>query len=126
MQITIPTKLVQQAITGMVEDQIYDNFAPEVIKAARIGKKADMVKAVMADEKFMKGLERFLTNYISDMDVICDAAFEVDAKVVNAGIMACENAYDEIDEQLAIEREAEDLKRSIRVLEAAGFKVTKP
>lgn len=125
MQITIPAKFVKEAITTMVEGQIYDNFSPEVIKAAKVGKKADMVKAVMEDSKFMAGFERFLTNYISDIDVMVDAAYECDAKAVNAGIMACEKAYDAVDEELAIEREAQDLKRMVKVLEAAGFKVSK-
>ena len=125
MQITISDKAVAQAIGSMIDANIFDNYGSDVIKAAKIPKKSDLVKAVLEDKKFMAVFERYITKYASDFDVMYDAAFEADASAVIQATIACDKAYDAIDEERAIKQEAEDLKRSIRVLEAAGFKVTK-
>ena len=125
MQITISDKAVAQVIAQMIDCNIFDNYGSDVIKAAKIPKKAELVKAVLADKKFMAGFERYITKYAADLDVMYDAAFEADSTAVIQAINACDKAYEKVDEERAIKQEAEDLKRSIRVLEAAGFKVTK-
>ena len=125
MQITISDKIIAEAIGNMLDGQIYENYDSGLIKAAGIAKKADMIKAVMADKKFMATLARLLTCCAEDPDQITDFAYDSSSKIIDRAVKACEDAYDKFDEERAIRQEAEDLKRSIRVLEAAGFKVTK-
>lgn len=125
MQITISDKVIAEAIGYMLDGNLYDNYDAALIKAAKVPKRAELLKTVMADKKFMASMERQMVKYISDADVLMDFAYDSDSTAVNKAVLDCDKAYDKFDEERAIKQEAEDLKRSIRVLEAAGFKVTK-
>ena len=126
MQIEVSDKIIAQAIGYMLDGQLYENYDDKLLKIAGVPKRADLIKTVMEDKKFMASMARQMTKYVEDGDLLTDFAYDSDSKAVNKAVMDCDKAYDKFDEERAIKQEAEDLKRSIRVLEAAGFKVTKP
>lgn len=125
MQITIKPGLIAQLVDQMVDYTLFDNYDKDVVKTAGLPKKAVIVKEILADEKFLKSAEKYLSEYLNNGDVINDAFHEANCPVLGRYEIACEKAYGKLDEDRAIKREAEDLKRSIKVLEAAGFTVTK-
>ena len=125
MQITISDKKIAEAVGIVVDNVIYQNFDTAVIKAANLGKRADMIKAVMADKKFEPAMAKMIAACVTDMDLLVDQVYEVNSPVINDADAKCEEVYDEVYAEQNKRQQAEAIQTSIKALETLGYKVTK-
>lgn len=125
MQITISDKVIAQAVGYVLECNVYDYFDKATIKAAGVPKKADAVKAVMADDKFLKKMAKLIAESVEDLDMLSDFVYEIDYSVVGQLVDDCERVSDAMAEERAAQREAEEVTRMVKTLEKAGFKIVK-
>jgi cell fate (sporulation/competence/biofilm development) regulator YlbF (YheA/YmcA/DUF963 family) len=131
MQITINLndKLIAQQVGYMVENEVTENFSNEVLKAVGINEK-ELIKACLADEKFMKAYTKEITsmlNRCADSDILYDAICEMNSLPLPLAkaYKECNRAMEAVDKAERIQRKARELKEAVAVLEAAGFNVTK-
>lgn len=130
MQITITVndKAIAKQVGYMVENEVTENFSVEVLKAVGV-KEKELVKACLADEKFMAKYTKMITKYAQscmDDDILYDAICDIDGpKVLADTVKECHKMYDSVDEAERIKEKAKEVKEAVAVLEAAGFKVTK-
>lgn len=125
MQITISDKTIANLIGRLVDNQIFDNWDKDVIKAAKIPKRATLVKEILADEKYMKQMGKYLNSYINDADVIYDAICDADCGTLAMYEMACDKAYDAYEETQADRYRAQEIARAVNLLKEEGYDIKK-
>lgn len=125
MQIDIKQSAIKSAVNELVEYHLFEQFEPAVLKAAGVGKKADIIKMVLEDQKYMAGVAKYLADYINDRDVIYDAFIDTNCSTLDNLQVTCEEVQDEVYEKERAARQVRELKNMIEQIEKAGFKVTK-
>lgn len=88
MQITLSDKLLRKAVQFYVEDHIYMMYSKRELAQANVADKALMVHLLMTDEKFMKGIEKYVAKYVADYDVLRDAMEDAPSRVLTATFKA--------------------------------------
>lgn len=73
MQITIKPTMLRMVAAEYVNQEIYHEYDLTDLKAAGVPKRGELIDGLLANKKFMRGVERYLSEYINDVYVIDDA-----------------------------------------------------
>jgi hypothetical protein len=130
MQITftVKDKLIKSAINEVLDNEIYGNYDSATIKMAKLPKISAKVNEIFADAKFQAALVKQLAEAAESMmeDMIYDeVGYEMNLPGVEDMIKECDRVSAAAQEQEYIEREAQEVKRMVKALEKAGFKISK-
>jgi hypothetical protein len=132
MQITftVKDKLIKSAISEILDNEIYGNYDSATIKMAKLPKIGVKVDEIFANEKFQASLIKHLSKAAESMmeDSIYDElGYEMDIELPGLPemIAECDRVCEQAREQEEINREAEEVKRMVKTLEKAGFKIVK-
>ena len=125
MQITISDKVIAKAVGYVVDGSVYEYFDAATHKAAGIGKRADMIKATMADPKFQTKLAKMIAQNAEDLDQLTDFIYDLDSKIIVDSVIKCEEVYDEVHAEERRRQQEMAIRNSIATLESLGYKVTK-
>jgi hypothetical protein len=132
MQITftIKDKLIKSAITEILDNEIYGNYDSATIKMAKLPKISAKVNEIFDDAKFQAAVIKHLSKAAESMmeDSIYDElGYEMDMELPGLPemIAECARVSLQAQEQEKINREAEEVKRMVKTLEKAGFKIVK-
>ena len=130
MQITITfaDKIVKTAIENALENNLYEQYDADIIKAAKLPKMSAMVKEIFADAKFQKDLTKHLTQVAVGAIEDCiydDLSYEIELPLLNDLIDKCDAVTQEEQAALLEEQEAREVTRMVEALERAGFKISK-
>jgi len=126
--ITIKDKIVKTAIENALECNLYDYFDSATIRAAKLPKMATVVKDIFNDAKFQKDIAKRLAETAEAAVEDCiydDLTYEVELPFLTELIEQCESVTAEAEQEAEIAREAEEVKRMVKALERAGFKISK-
>ena len=132
MQITftVKDKLIKSAITEILDNEIYGNYDSVTIKLAKLPKISAKVNEIFDDAKFQAAMIKHLSKAAESMmeDSIYDElGYEMDIALpgLTEMIEQCDRVSAAAREQEEINREAEEVKRMVKTLEKAGFKIVK-
>jgi hypothetical protein len=130
MQITftVKDKLIKSAITEVLANEIYGNYDSATIKMAKLPKISANVNEIFNDPKFQAALVKQLAEAAENMmeDMIYDeVGYEMNLPGVEDMIKECDRVSAAAQEQEQINREAQEVKRMVKALEKAGFKISK-
>jgi len=130
MQITftIKDKLVKSAISEVLDNEIYGNYDSATIKMAQLPKISAKVNEIFNDPKFQAALTKQLAEAAENMmeDMIYDEiGYEMNLPGLPEMIEQCDRVSAAAQEQEEINREAEEVRRMVKTLEKAGFKIVK-
>jgi hypothetical protein len=126
--ITIKDKIVKTAIENALDCNLYEYFDTATIRAAKLPKMSTVVKDIFADAKFQKDLAKRIQETAELAVEECiydDLTYEVELPFLNDLIEKCEGVTQEAEQAAEAEREAEEVKRMVKALERAGFKIEK-
>ena len=132
LDITVPAKALKQALVSQLESSLYENYDKGVLKAAKVPPIKTLLAMVMADENYLNSLQKELHETLTCWieDYLDDSIYDIDMPMPISQYMdACEKINEEQSreshaEQTA-EREAEQIKRTIKALKLAGYDVVK-
>ena len=132
MQITftIKDKLIKSAISEILDNEIYGNYDSATIKMAKLPKISAKVNEIFDDAKFQAAVIKHLAKAAESMmeDSIYDELgyeMDIDLPGLPEMIKECDRVSAAAQEQEYIEREAQEVKRMVKALEKAGFKISK-
>jgi hypothetical protein len=129
MQITINVsdKQIKTAINELLDNEIFDQYDKALIKRAQF-KKSVTAKDLFECPQFQARLAKELTNVAEDAlaDKLYEiVAYDIDVPQVAAIIRSLDKINEEFEEEANAQREAEEVKRMVKTLERAGFKIVK-
>jgi hypothetical protein len=129
MQITIniADKQIKSAINELLDNEIFDQYDAPLIKRAQF-KKSVTAKDLFECPTFQARLTKALTQLAED--AVADSLFEtvaydIEVPQVVAIIRSLDKINEEFQEEADALREAEEVKRMVKTLERAGFKIVK-
>jgi hypothetical protein len=130
MQITFTIKdtIVKSAISEVLDNEIYGAYDSATIKLANLPKISTAAKEIFNDPKFQAALTKQLARAAENMmeDSIYDeVGYEMTLPGLTEMIEQCDRVSAAAQEQEEINREAEEVKRMVKTLEKAGFKIVK-
>lgn len=130
MQITIniKDKTIKNAIDNALDCNLFEYFDSATLKAAKLPKRATLIKDIMADEKFQKEFAKYFAEIAESAvedSVWDDLSYEVRLPFLDELIDKCEAVTAEAHEAEEKAREAEEVARMVKALERAGFKIVK-
>ena len=125
--VTLADKLIKTAITNTLDGEIYEYFNSAVLKRAKLPKQSALTNKIFADPKFQATLEKKLADaaYNEIEDLIFDLMYEIKLPEVDALIKQCQDTMEKLNDEVEAEQEAEEVKRMVKTLERAGFKIVK-
>lgn len=134
--INIPDKDIKAAIEYRLNGDLFENYDIDILKRAKVPSKTSIIKSLMADEKFIAKLEKEIIRYTEVEEVLYDCIHNVDCPVVEALEERCNDEYSKWCDEWEDEKQAlassvresqdvEDIKRTIKALEKAGYKIVK-
>jgi len=129
MQITINVsdKQIKQAINELLDNEIFENYDKDLIKEAKF-KKSVTAKDLFECAQFQAQLAKKLTEVAQDavednlFETVC---YDMHVPQVPGIIKLLDQMLEDFREQQQINREAEEVKRMVKTLEKAGFKIVK-
>jgi hypothetical protein len=125
--ITIKDKLIKSAISNALDNEVYEYWDSESIKAAKLPKISTVTKEIFADPKFQAQL-------VKEMRATAESAieeyiYEMMDEMQIPQIQALYVQVREADEKRATvdaeKQEAEEVARMIKLLAKAGYKIEK-
>lgn len=125
MQITVSDKVIARAINYVVDGSVYSYFDTATIKAAGLPKKADLIKAAMADEKFMNKLAKRIAREAEDLDQLSEYIYDIDCKTIVDAVNGCEAVYEVVHEATRKKQRAAEIECMVQILKEQGYTVTK-
>jgi hypothetical protein len=93
MQITLNPKTLRKAVQFYVEDQIYNMYTKKELALANAPAKDVLIDELLEDPKFLKGIEKYVSKYVTDYDVLRDAMDEAPCRRLNKIL----NALDSVE-----------------------------
>jgi hypothetical protein len=134
--ITVSEKSIKNALENMLEGNIYENYDSDVRELAGVPKKAELIKIVMADKKYMAALAKELAYRFDPEDYLYDYVWDVACKPVSDLVKKCDKAFEKIDDlrhseaetkakQLKEAEEEATVARVVAILKKQGYKITK-
>jgi hypothetical protein len=125
--VTVPDKLIKTAITNTLDGEIYEYFDSAILKRAKLPKPSTLTNKIFADAKFQATLEKKLTAVAETEieDLIFDFMYEIKLPEVSELIQQCHRMVEQRGEEIEAEQEVENVKRMVKTLERAGYKITK-
>lgn len=130
MQITFTVKdtIIKSAISEVLDNEIYGSYDAATIKLAKLPKISTVTKEIFNDPKFQAMLVKQLAEAAESLieDHIYDeVGYEMNLPGLSEMIKQCDRVTAHAQEQEQINREAEEVKRMVKTLEKAGFKLVK-
>ena len=125
MQITISDKAIATAVGYALDGSVYEYFDTATIKAAGVPKRAEAIKAVMADAKFQAKMAKKIAQCAEDGDMLADFVYDIDPVSIYKLVNDCEAVYDKVAEARRKEQQKKDTARMIEILKEQGYKITK-
>jgi hypothetical protein len=126
--ITVADKIVKTAIENALENNLYDQYDADIIKAAKLPKMATVVKEIFNDAKFQKDLTKHLTQVAVGSIEDCvydDLCYEIELPLLDDLISKCDAVTQEEQAAYLQEQEAKEVERMVKTLERAGYKLVK-
>jgi hypothetical protein len=125
--VTVADKLIKTAITNTLDGELYEYFNSAVLKRAKLPKQSTLTNKIFADPKFQATLTKKLQDaaYAEVEDLIFDLMYEIKMPEVDALIRQCHDTMEKLNDEVEAEQEAEEVKRMVKTLERAGFKIVK-
>ena len=125
--VTVADKLIKTAITNTLDGELYEYFNSAVLKRAKLPKQSTLTNKIFADPKFQATLTKKLQDaaYAEIEDLIFDLMYEIKLPEVDALIRQCHDTMEKLNDEVEEEQEAEEVKRMVKTLERAGFKIVK-
>lgn len=93
MQITLNPKTLRKAVQFYVEDQIYAIYTKKELALVNAPVKDALIDELLEDPKFLKGIEKYVSKYVTDYDVLCDAMEDAPCQRLNKIL----NALDSVE-----------------------------
>lgn len=93
MQITLNPKTLRKAVQFYVEDQIYAIYTKKELALVNAPVKDALIDELLEDPKFLKGIEKYVSKYVTDYDVLRDAMDEAPCRRLNKIL----NALDSVE-----------------------------
>jgi energy-converting hydrogenase A subunit M len=130
MQITVTIKdtLIKSTIAEILDTELFQSYDPATLKAAKLPKAGTLVKDIFANEKFQQSLANQL---IAEAETAIEdslysaLAYDVDMPLLADMIEKIEAVTEQAQAAEEELREAEEVKRMVKTLEKAGFKIVK-
>jgi ribosomal protein L12E/L44/L45/RPP1/RPP2 len=126
MQITVPAKLIKEAIQNKIEYDV--DYSSATLKAAGITP-SKLLATVTTDEAYLAKLEKYIVKNLDFEDVLYEAAMETYCPMIAAAVKACNKIQDAADKaerkQREDQAEQERVKQTIEALTKMGYKITK-
>ena len=121
MQIKINESTFKNAIGYLLDNYLYEQYEPEILKKAAVPKRAELINQLANNSKFVKGVLQYLTEEIDDADIFYDAVCNDEIPMLTKLVERCDEVNGEIEDQES-EKEANkaSIKRMIKVLEEIG------
>ena len=125
--ITIKDKLIKTAISSALDNEVYEYWDSESIKAAKLPAISTVTKEIFNDPKFQAQLAKEVQ--ATAESAVEEYIYEMMDEMQIPQIVALYHVVRQADEQRATEdaakREAEEVERMIKILSKAGFKIEK-
>ncbi len=127
LTVTITDKLIKQAIENALDNEVYEYWDSATLKAAKIPKTATMVKEIFADPKFQAQLTKELTSTAESAleDYIFEVLDEIRIPQIDTLCKKVQEAEEAMGAVELARQEDEEVKRMVKTLERAGFKIVK-
>ena len=125
MQIKIKESSLKNAIGYLLDNYLYQEYEPEILKKAAVPKRAELINQFANNSKFVKGVLQYLTEEIDDGDIFYDAVCDSEIPMLTKLVERCDEVAGEFDNQESEKEEEKQIKRMIKALEDIGYKVTK-
>jgi hypothetical protein len=129
MQITIniADKQIKSAINELLDNEIFDQYDKALIKEARYKKSVtanDIFECAQFQERLAKALRTAAEEAVTDglYETVC---YDIEVVQVTHIMNSLDKMLADFREQQAANREAEEVKRMVKTLEKAGFKIVK-
>jgi hypothetical protein len=125
--ITVTDKLIKSAISNALDNEVYENWNTATLKAAKIPSMSTMTKEIFNDLKFQEQLGREIgaTALTAVEEYIYEMMDEINIPQIEDLCKRVGQAEDAMDLVEQEKKDAEEVARLIRLLEKAGYKVTK-
>jgi hypothetical protein len=125
--ITIKDKLIKSAISNALDNEVYEYWDSESIKAAKLPAISTVTKEIFADPKFQAQMAKEIQ--ATAESAVEEYIYEIMDEMQIPQIQALYVQVREADEQRATadaaKQEAEEVARMIKILSKAGFKIEK-
>ena len=129
MQITIPAKLIKEAIQNKIEYDV--DYSSATLKAAGITP-SKLLATLTADQAYLAKLEKYIVKNLDFEGVLYEAAMETYCPMIAAAVKSCNKIQDAADKAERAERklaeELEEQERIVKTIEALtkmGYVITK-
>jgi len=125
--VTITDKAIKSAICNTLDNEVYENYDSAVLRAAKMPKISTAVNAIFDNAKFQASLTKQLQRVAESAmeDEIYDAMWDVTMPGIPEMVKACDAASKARDADEREKQDAEEVKRMIKTLERAGYKLSK-
>jgi len=125
--ITIKDKLIKSAITNALDNEVYELFDSATIKAAKIPGISTATKDIFEDPKFQAQLEKELKETAEQAvaEYIYDVMCDINIPQIGDMYKAVRDAEEKKESADAEKQELEEVKRMIKLLGKAGYKIEK-
>jgi hypothetical protein len=125
--ITIKDKLIKSAISNALDNEVYEYWDSESIKAAKLPAISTVTKEIFNDPKFQAQIEREIE--ATAESAVEEYIYEMMDEIQIPQIQALYARVREADEQRATadaaKQEAEEVARMIKLLAKAGYTIQK-
>ena len=129
MQITINVsdKQIKSAVNELLDNEIFDQYDKDLIKEAKFKKSVtanDIIECAQFQERLAKALKTVAQDAVADSlyETVC---YDVEVVQVTHIMNSLDKMLSDFREQQQINRDAEEVKRIVKTLEKAGFKIVK-
>jgi hypothetical protein len=125
--VTITDKAIKSAIRNTLDNEVYENYDSAVLRAAKMPKLSTAANAIFDNAKFQASLTKQLQRVAESAmeDEIYDAMWDVTMPGIPEMVKACDAAALARSADEREKQDAEEVKRMVKALERAGFKISK-
>ena len=125
--VTITDKTIKSAIRNSLDNEVYENYDSAVLRAAKMPKLSTAANAIFDNAKFQASLTKQLQRVAESAmeDEIYDAMWDVTMPGIPEMVKACDAAALARSADEREKQDAEEVKRMVKALERAGFKISK-
>jgi hypothetical protein len=125
--ITVKDKLIKSAISNALDNEVYEYWDSEAIKAAKLPGISTVTKDIFADPKFQAQLAKEMqaTAEQAIEEYIYDVMDEIQIPQIQDLYVRVRLADEQRGAAEAEKQEAEEVKRMIKLLGKAGYKIEK-
>ena len=125
--ITIADKLIKNAITNSLDNEVYEHWDTATLKAAKVPKIGVVTTEIFNDPKFQAQLAKEIKDTAESAveDYIYEMMDEVQIPQITELGETIDRVAADMEQVLQDKKEAEEVARMIKILSKAGFKIEK-